>query len=142
MGVGTSDQPEFEWIDPQFIFVLQAFLQRPSHVVVFPGRPRRIILEPGIFIVLPKISMDFTPKAPGVGLLQCRYDPGAFHFFEDDGTTIGNTWSRLTSTPELKLEKQTKLAAFNDINGLYVDPDIFGSNGFAGIRVCRILQAR
>lgn len=90
-----------------------------------------------------KVTMDFTPKAPGVGVLQCGFDAasgaGVLHFYEDDGTSIGNTWSRMKPSPDFGLEKQLKHAAFNDVNGLYVDPDIFDKNDaknkFAGIRI-------
>ena len=93
-----------------------------------------------------KITMDFTPKAPGVGLLQCGFDSqaGAIHFYEDDGRTIGNTWRRLQATMDsnFALEQQFQHAAFNDVNGLYVDPETFNqtkkvstSSKFAGIRV-------
>lgn len=87
-----------------------------------------------------KIRMDFTPKAPGVGLLQCKFEgnKGALHFYEEDGTTIGNTWSRLTaSSPGLELTPETKHSAVNDINGLYVDPNMFGKseNLLAGLRI-------
>ena len=86
-----------------------------------------------------KVTMDFTPKAPGVGFLQCGFDDsaGALHFYEDDASTIGNTWSRLKPSPDFDLERQMKHAAFNDVNGLYVDPDIFDKkkDDFAGIRI-------
>lgn len=87
--------------------------------------------------VVAKIDMDFTPKAPGVGLLQCGFqaNKGNLHFYQDDGSTIGNTWSRLVATDRLELEPQVQHAAFNDVNGLYVDPDLFQKNSFAGIRV-------
>eukprot|EP00961_Rhodomonas_salina_P047132 632815-Rhodomonas_salina.2 len=79
------------------------------------------------------IDMDFTPKAPGVGFLKCKYVPGALSFL--DGDKIANTWSRLTANSGVALEPQTKHAAFNDFNGLYVDPAIFKAGSFAGIRV-------
>ncbi|CAB9506530.1 expressed unknown protein [Seminavis robusta] len=88
----------------------------------------------------PKVTMDFTPKAPGVGLLQCAFEStsstGSLHFYEEDGTTIGNTWARLTPTQDFDLQTLTKHPAFNDVNGLYVDTDIYkpGTN-FAGIRL-------
>ena len=90
-----------------------------------------------------KVIMDFTPKAPGVGRLQCGFDSkqgaGVLHFYEDDGSSIGNTWSRLKPSPDFGLEIQMKHAAFNDVNGLYVDPKIFDmqqkDNNFAGIRI-------
>lgn len=97
-----------------------------------------------------KVVMDFTPKAPGVGLLQCGFDitshkegeeggGGALHFYESEFgiSAIGNTWRRLYATSDFAMEPQLKHAAFNDINGLYVDPEIFDQTkkGFAGIRV-------
>ena len=91
--------------------------------------------------VVKKITMDFTPKAPGVGLLQCGFDDktgaGVLYFYEDDGSTIENTWSRLKPSPDFALGPQLKHAVFNDINGLYVDPEIYDKDKstFAGIRV-------
>lgn len=94
-----------------------------------------------------KLSMDFTPKAPGVGLLRCGFDhvKGALHFYDDDNEeVIGNTWSRLTTTSSFSsssssslplLELQTKHSAFNDCNGLYVDPTLTKPGSFAGWRV-------
>jgi hypothetical protein len=82
------------------------------------------------------VDMDFTPKAPGVGRLKCSYVPGALSFLGDDGK-VENTWSRLIPTDDFELLLQTKHAAFNDVNGLYVDPAMYkpGSSSFAGIRV-------
>lgn len=80
------------------------------------------------------IDMDFTPKAPGVGNLKCSYVPGALSFLENDGS-VGNTWSRLTPNSEFDLVTQTKHDAFNNVNGLYVDPSIYKPGSFAGIRV-------
>jgi hypothetical protein len=80
------------------------------------------------------VDMDFTPKAPGVGMLKCSYSPGALSFLNDDGA-VGNTWSRLKPTGDFDLETQTKHGAFNDVNGLYVDPTVYKPGSFAGIRV-------
>jgi hypothetical protein len=90
------------------------------------------------------VDMDFTPKAPGVGLLKCSYTPGALSFLNDDGT-VGNTWSRLKpkavdATADAAeglelLEKATKFSAFNEVNGLYVDLSVYKPGSFAGIRV-------
>jgi hypothetical protein len=99
------------------------------------------------------IDMDFTPKAPGVGMLKCSYKPGSLSFLDTDDntgiTTVDNIWSRLIATaakddsiddesrlPRL-LQVETKHAAFNNINGLFVDLNIYktGSSSFAGIRV-------
>jgi hypothetical protein len=80
------------------------------------------------------VTMDFTPKAPGVGLLQCSYVPGALSFLGDDGKTE-NTWSRLVPGGDFDLTVQTKHDAFNNVNGLYVDPSIYQPGSFAGIRV-------
>jgi hypothetical protein len=81
------------------------------------------------------VAMDFTPKAPGVGLLQCLYPTGKIEFLDADGTTVSNTWSRLTATESFKLQDQTKHDAFNNVNGFYVDRAIFTPGSFAGIRV-------
>lgn len=85
-------------------------------------------------MALGAIDMDFAPKAPGVGMLKCSYVPGALSFLENDGS-VGNTWSRLKPIKAFGLAIQTKHAAFNDVNGLYVDPSIYKSGSFAGIRV-------
>jgi len=81
------------------------------------------------------VDMDFTPKAPGVGMLKCSYAPGALSFLEDDGKTVGNTWSRLRPTAGFDLTRETRFAAFNQFNGLYIDPDLYKPGSFAGIRV-------
>lgn len=88
------------------------------------------------------VDMDFTPKAPGVGLLKCSYAPGALSFLNDDGITVGNTWSRLKANAAAAegledplLERATKHSAFNEVNGLYVDLSIYKPGSFAGIRV-------
>jgi hypothetical protein len=80
------------------------------------------------------INMDFTPKAPGVGLLKCSYAPGALSFLDDNGK-VGNTWSRLLASSEFDLAVATKHPAFNNVNGLYVDPLVYKPGSFAGIRV-------
>jgi hypothetical protein len=80
------------------------------------------------------LDMDFTPKAPGVGLLKCSYQPGALSFLGDDGK-VGNTWSRLVPTSDFDLAGQTKHDAFNNVNGMYIDPSIYKPGSFAGIRV-------
>jgi hypothetical protein len=79
-------------------------------------------------------TMDFTPKAPGVGLLKCSYAPGALSFLDNNGK-VGNTWSRLLAINGFDLDVATKHAAFNDVNGLYVDPLVYKPGSFAGIRV-------
>ena len=82
------------------------------------------------------IEMDFSPKAPGVGLLKCSYSAtaGTIDFLDNDGS-VGNTWSRLKPTADFDLKMQTKHIAFNDVNGLYMDPSICKPGSFAGIRV-------
>jgi hypothetical protein len=80
------------------------------------------------------VSMDFTPKAPDVGLLQCSYVPGALSFLGNDGKGE-NTWSRLVPGNDFDLAVQTKHDAFNNVNGLYVDPSIYKPGSFAGLRV-------
>ena len=88
-------------------------------------------------------TMDFTPKALGVGLLQCGFDEtlghGGIHFYEDDGSTIGNAWRRLMATTDGSLwQVQTQHSAFNDINGLYMSDNTTtttNTNPFAGMRV-------
>jgi len=79
------------------------------------------------------VQMDFAPKAPAVGLLHCRIEPGKVLFLKDD-KSVANTWSRLTATAEFALEPQRKHATFNEINGLYVDA-AFRPGSFAGMRV-------
>ena len=84
------------------------------------------------------VDMDFTPKAPGVGLLKCSYAPGSLSFLNDDGITVGNTWSRLkakAAAADMLLERASKHSAFNEVNGLYVDLSIYKPGSFAGIRV-------
>lgn len=80
------------------------------------------------------VEMDFTPKAPGVGLLQCSYQPGALSFLNDN-KEVANTWSRLTPTTDFALTEQTKHDAFNNVNGLYVDLKVFQPGSYAGIRL-------
>lgn len=83
-----------------------------------------------------RVQMDFTPKAPGVGLLQCSLQPGALSFLNENNGETTNTWSRLKATPpDFTLVEQTVHDAFNNINGLYVDLTIFRPGSFAGIRV-------
>jgi hypothetical protein len=80
------------------------------------------------------VDLDFTPKAPHVGMLKCLYVPGALSFLGDDNK-IENTWSRLNADSSFDLDVATKHAAFNDVNGLYVDMSLFKPGSFAGIRV-------
>lgn len=82
-----------------------------------------------------KIEMDFAPKVPGVGLLQCRYEPGALSFLEPDGVTVGNTWSRLACDGNFEIAPLAKHGAFNEINGMYFDPSIYAKGSFAGLRI-------
>lgn len=39
------------------------------------------------------VQMDFAPKAPQVGLLNCGLEPGKVLFLKDD-KSVGNTWSQ------------------------------------------------
>lgn len=80
-------------------------------------------------------SMDFGPKAPGVGVLPCRYrTPGALEFLESDGS-VGNTWSRLLPPHEPLLDVATQHTAFNNVNGLFVNTSLYTNDGsFAGVR--------
>ena len=82
------------------------------------------------------VDMDFTPKAPGVGMLKCAFRPdaSAIDFLNDDGG-VGNTWSRLKPTSDFDMTPVTKHIAFNNINGLYTDSKIYKNGSFAGIRV-------
>lgn len=52
-------------------------------------------------------NMDFTPKAPGVGLLKCSYAPGALSFLDGNGK-VGNIWSRLLASNGFDLDVETK----------------------------------
>jgi hypothetical protein len=93
----------------------------------------RVEMQTGITGIM---TIDFTPKAPGVGLLKCKYRAGDISFLEEDGATVGNTWSRLIPTDEFDLDVEQKHSAFNDVNGLHVDESIYKhGGGFAGIRV-------
>ena len=84
---------------------------------------------------LPKnVTMDFTPKAPGVGKLECGIAPGKVLFLKDD-KSVANTWSKLIATPDFTMEAQSKHSAFNDINGLYIDESLFEAGSFKGLRV-------
>jgi hypothetical protein len=80
------------------------------------------------------LAIDFGPKAPGVGLLQGFYRPGAINFFSDSHGTVSNTWSRLVANSSFDLVDQTLHDAFNNFNGFYVDRAIFRPGSFVGIR--------
>ena len=88
------------------------------------------------------IDMDFTPKAPGVGMLKCSYKPGALSFLKKEDTdniiglqstaVVDNIWSRLIAPPEYlrcgiheHFKAEIKHAAFNNVNGLFFDSTIY-----------------
>lgn len=82
------------------------------------------------------VTMDFSPKAPGVGLLNCSYEPGRLSFLGGaEGKTIENTWSRLKPTAEFETTPLGKHDAFNSVNGMWIDPSLQKSGTFAGLRI-------
>ena len=47
------------------------------------------------------VDLDFTPKAPHVGMLKCSFKPGSISFLDDKGEPT-NMWPQLFPTSEFE----------------------------------------